>query len=157
MRFLRFALLLLTLCTALHAAPNVLLIISDDQGYGDCGFTGNKIARTPHLDALAAQSARMTNFIAAPACSPTRVAIATGRDHLLVGTWGVGTRGHIWPDEKGLGELFHEGGYATGHFGKWGEGWLPDRTGGSSPQDRRPGGSAADRRVRPEFASMLRA
>lgn len=110
----------------LAAQPNVLLIISDDQGYGDCGFTGSKIARTPQLDALAAESARMTNFISAPACSPTRVAIATGRDHLLAGTWGVGTRGHIWPDEKGLGEFFHEAGYSTAHIGKWGEGWLPD-------------------------------
>ena len=54
--------------------PNVLLIISDDQGFGDFGFNGNKLVRTPHLDRLAGEAAVFRNFVVAPACSPTRAA-----------------------------------------------------------------------------------
>ncbi|MBM3861462.1 MAG: arylsulfatase, partial [Verrucomicrobia bacterium] len=81
------AVLLLIPLAMLHAAdkPNVLVIISDDQGYGDFGFIGNKLVRTPHLDRLAAESAVFRNFVVAAACSPTRAALFTGRDHLLTG------------------------------------------------------------------------
>ena len=81
--------LLLAACClglALQAAPpNVLLIISDDQGFGDFGFNGNQLVRTPQLDRLAGESAVYRNFTVAAACSPTRAAVYTGRDHLLTG------------------------------------------------------------------------
>ena len=59
------------------APPNVLLIVSDDQGYGDFGFNGNPRVRTPTLDRLASESAVFRNFVVAPACSPTRSAPTT--------------------------------------------------------------------------------
>ena len=65
--------------------PNVLLIISDDQGYGDFGFTGNDLVQTPNLDRLAKEGAFYPNFVVAPACSPTRSSLLTGRNHLDVG------------------------------------------------------------------------
>jgi len=98
--------------------PNVLLIISDDQGYGDFGFTGNKVVKTPHLDRLASESAVLRNFVVAPACSPTRASLLTGRQHLLTGTWGVGTRANMLRDEVRMPRFFQSAGYATGFFGK---------------------------------------
>jgi len=98
--------------------PNVLLIVSDDQGYGDFGFTGNKVVQTPHLDRLAAESAVLRNFVVAPACSPTRASLLTGRQHLLTGTWGVGARANMLRDEVRMPRFFQAAGYATGFFGK---------------------------------------
>src|SRR5262245_2188385 len=59
--------------------PNVVLVISDDQGYGDLGFHGNRRIRTPILDALAGRSARLSRFYVSPVCSPTRASLMTGR------------------------------------------------------------------------------
>ena len=59
--------------------PNVILIITDDQGYGDLGATGNPVIRTPHLDAMAERSAQMTTFYVSPVCAPTRASLMTGR------------------------------------------------------------------------------
>lgn len=98
--------------------PNVLLIISDDQGFGDFGFTGNKLVRTPVLDRLASESAVYKNFLVAPACSPTRAALFTGRDHLLTGTWGVGPRAGLREDETRMPAFFKAAGYKTLHVGK---------------------------------------
>jgi arylsulfatase A-like enzyme len=98
--------------------PNVLLIISDDQGYGDFGFNGNKLVRTPNLDRLAAESAVFRNFTVAAACSPTRAAVFTGRDHLLTGVWGVPTRANLRPDEARMPAFFKAAGYRTLHVGK---------------------------------------
>ena len=67
----------LTLADAIR--PNVILIMTDDQGYGDFGFTGNPVIKTPHLDALASRSALMTQFYVAPVCAPTRASLMTGR------------------------------------------------------------------------------
>ena len=64
---------------AQETRPNVVLIMTDDQGYGDLGATGNPVIRTPHLDALAAGSASMLSFYVSPVCSPTRAALMTGR------------------------------------------------------------------------------
>ncbi len=58
--------------------PNIVLIFADDQGYGDLGHTGNAVIKTPHLDALAAQSSQLTDYHVAPTCSPTRAASLTG-------------------------------------------------------------------------------
>lgn len=87
------------LAAAPSATPNVLLIISDDQGFGDFGFTGNGLVQTPNLDRLAGGSAVYRNFCVAAACSPTRAALFTGRDHLLTGVWGVGDRAGLRDDE----------------------------------------------------------
>lgn len=86
--------------------PNVLLIISDDQGFGDFGFNGNKLVRTPHLDRLAGEAAVFRNFVVAPACSPTRAALFTGRDHLLTGVWGVPPRANLREDETRMPAFF---------------------------------------------------
>lgn len=114
--------LLVAVCcwgSALQAAPpNVLLIISDDQGFGDFGFNGNKLVRTPQLDRLAGESAVYRNFSVAAACSPTRAAVFTGRDHLLTGVWGVPMRANLRPDETRIPAFFKAAGYRTLHVGK---------------------------------------
>jgi arylsulfatase A-like enzyme len=107
--------------------PNFLVIMSDDQGLGDIGYTGNKYAQTPVLDKLASRSAVFTNFVAACACTPSRASFLTGRNYSSTGVWGVGPRGYINRDETFLPEYLRRAGYHTAHFGKWGEGWTPDQ------------------------------
>ena len=60
------------------AKPNIVLIVTDDQGYGDLGFTGNPVIKTPHIDQLASESSQLTDYHVAPTCSPTRSALLTG-------------------------------------------------------------------------------
>lgn len=103
---------------AAESKPNVLLIIADDQGYGDFGFNGNKLVKTPRLDRLAGESAVFRNFVVAAACSPTRAALWTGRDHLLTGVWGVPPRANLRDDEVRMPAFFKAGGYRTLHVGK---------------------------------------
>lgn len=98
--------------------PNVLVIIADDQGYGDFGFMGNHVVQTPNIDRLASQSAVFKNFVVAPACSPTRSSFLTGRNHLSAGVWGVGSRGYMLRDETIMPKFFQASGYGTGYFGK---------------------------------------
>lgn len=98
--------------------PNVLVIITDDQGFGDFGFTGNKIVQTPNMDRLAKESARFDNFIVAAACSPTRSAFMTGRNHMKTGVWGVGPRNVQLSDEVIMPQFFKAAGYKTGYIGK---------------------------------------
>ncbi len=100
--------------------PNIVLVITDDQGYGDFGFTGNPILRTPHLDELASESIQVNPFYVSPVCAPTRASLMTGRYNYrtrVVDTW-VG-RAMMEPDEITVAELLREAGYATGIFGKW--------------------------------------
>jgi arylsulfatase A-like enzyme len=100
--------------------PNVLLVLTDDQGYGDLGFHGNPRIRTPHLDAFARQSAQMQSFHVCPVCSPTRAGLMTGRYNYRTGV--VDTylgRSLMHPDEVTLAEMFAAAGYRTGIFGKW--------------------------------------
>ncbi len=73
--------------SALAAAPNVILIMTDDQGYGDLACHGNKILKTPALDRLHADSVRLTNYHVDPTCSPTRSALLTGRYSTRTGVW----------------------------------------------------------------------
>ena len=65
--------------------PNVIIIITDDQGYGDLGFTGNPHVKTPNLDAFAKESIRFNNFYVSPVCAPTRASLMTGRYSLRTG------------------------------------------------------------------------
>jgi arylsulfatase A-like enzyme len=100
--------------------PNVLLLITDDQGHGDLGCHGNPIIRTPHLDRLAQQGVQLTSFYVMPVCSPTRACLLTGRYNYRTGV--VDTflgRSLMHPDEVTLAELLGAAGYRTGIFGKW--------------------------------------
>ncbi len=100
--------------------PNVVLIMTDDQGWGDVGIHGNKQLDTPHLDRLARDGVRLNHFYVSPVCAPTRASLLTGRYHERTGVFGV-TRGeeNMYTDEVTLAEVFKAAGYATGCFGKW--------------------------------------
>ena len=102
------------------AQPNIVLVMTDDQGYGDFGFTGNPVLRTPHLDALAAQSATVERFYVSPVCTPTRASLMTGRYNYR--TRAIDTyigRAMMEPEEVTVAEMLRDAGYATGIFGKW--------------------------------------
>jgi arylsulfatase A-like enzyme len=102
------------------APPNVLVILSDDQGWGDLSLHGNADVRTPNLDALATAGARFERFFVQPVCSPTRAEFLTGRYHPRTGVRGVTTGGErLNLDETTLADCFKAAGYATGCFGKW--------------------------------------
>lgn len=100
--------------------PNVVLVITDDQGYGDLGCHGNPVLKTPHLDALYRQSIRLTDYHVSPTCSPTRAALQTGRWSNRTGVWHtIMGRSILRDDEVTMGQVFADAGYATGLFGKW--------------------------------------
>jgi arylsulfatase A len=100
--------------------PNVLLILTDDQGYGDLSLHGNPHLRTPNLDQLARQGTEFTRFYVSPVCAPTRASLLTGRYNLRCGVWGV-THGKetMRPGETTLAETLREAGYRTALIGKW--------------------------------------
>jgi arylsulfatase A-like enzyme len=105
---------------AIAAPPNVVLIMTDDQGYGDLACHGNPIIKTPNLDALHAQSMRFTDFHSMPFCTPTRAALMTGRNASRTGAWRTSSgRSMMHRDEVTMAEVFRDNGYATGIFGKW--------------------------------------
>ena len=103
--------------------PNVIFILTDDQGYGDLGSYGAKDIATPHLDQLAANGARFTSYYATqPVCSASRASILTGCYPDRIGihnALGPGAKVGLHPDEETLAELLKQKGYATGIFGKW--------------------------------------
>ena len=100
--------------------PNVLVIITDDQGYGDLSCHGNTMLPTPNLDRLASESLRMTNFHVEPTCAETRSALMTGRYPISVGVWHtIMGRSLLDAEAVSLPELFRAAGYRTGMFGKW--------------------------------------
>jgi len=100
--------------------PNVLLILTDDQGYGDLSRTGNEMLHTPNIDALAADGAALNQFFVQPLCAPTRSEILTGRYFPFTGVSGVSKGAErVDLDETFISELFQREGYATGCFGKW--------------------------------------
>ena len=118
--FLLISLLALT-PAALHARkPNVIVILTDDQGWGDLSLNGNTNLQTPRIDALARAGARFDRFYVCPVCSPTRAEFLTGRYHPrsgVVSTSAGGERADL--DEMMIGQTFQAAGYATGAFGKW--------------------------------------
>jgi len=106
--------------TAPQVRPNILLIMTDDQGYGDLGVHGNPKIKTPHIDQLARESVRLKNFYVSPVCAPTRASLLTGRYNFRTGV--VDTylgRAMMHPDEVTLAEILAGAGYRTGIFGKW--------------------------------------
>ncbi|MBD3675471.1 MAG: arylsulfatase [Planctomycetaceae bacterium] len=121
-RLLRSLCLVLFFAPALTAAerPNVILIMTDDQGYGDLACHGNQQIKTPHIDKLHSDSVRLTDYHVDPTCSPTRSALMTGRYSTRTGVWHtIMGRSIMHKDEVTLGDVFSEGGYTTGCFGKW--------------------------------------
>ncbi|MFM8617457.1 MAG: sulfatase-like hydrolase/transferase [Opitutaceae bacterium] len=126
MRLPSFLLALLTATAALGAAPrapNIVIFLADDLGWGDLGVQGHPVIKTPNLDAFAQQGARLTQCYAASAvCSPSRSAILTGRTPYRNGvfTWiPEGRDVHLRTSELALPRLLRERGYATCHVGKW--------------------------------------
>ena len=106
--------------TAAASPPNIVLVMTDDQGYGDFGFTGNPVIRTPNLDAMAAESARLSRFHVSPVCTPTRASLMTGRHAQRTRAFDTfGGRAQMDTDEVTIAEILHDAGYATGIFGKW--------------------------------------
>jgi arylsulfatase A-like enzyme len=100
--------------------PNIILIITDDQGYGDLGLHGNPIIQTPTLDSLGLNSTRLTNFYVSPVCAPTRSSLMTGRYSLRTGVFDTYNGGAIMSDkETTIAEYLKMAGYRTGIFGKW--------------------------------------
>ena len=102
------------------ARPNIILVITDDQGYGPLGRHGNSWLRTPHLDALHDTSVRFTRFLVSPTCAPTRSALMTGRHPLKNGiTHTINERERMVLDAVTLPQLLKPAGYRSGIFGKW--------------------------------------
>ncbi len=106
------------LITQAKELPNIVLVMADDHGYGDTGFTGHPFVKTPHLDAMAKTGVVFNRFYAsAPVCSPTRASVMTGRHHFRAN---VPNHGHYMrPHETTIAEALKSVGYVTGHFGKW--------------------------------------
>lgn len=100
--------------------PNIILLMTDDQGYGDLGCHGNPILKTPYLDQFHAESVRFTDFHVSAFCTPTRAALMTGNYPGYTGAYRTSAgRTMMHPDEKTIADLFGENGYVTGMIGKW--------------------------------------
>jgi arylsulfatase B len=117
-------LILLSLFTSvfglLAKSPNIVIVITDDQGYGDLGCIGNPVIKTPHTDKLANESVWLTDYHVAPTCSPTRAALMSGHWTNRTGVWHtIMGRSMLRAREGTLGQFFKENGYETGMFGKW--------------------------------------
>ncbi len=100
--------------------PNIILIMTDDQGWAQLGSHGDPVLQTPRLDTMAAESVEMTRFYVSPVCAPTRAALMTGRYNYRTGV--VDTylgRAMMAPDELTIAEMLGASGYRTGIFGKW--------------------------------------
>ena len=109
---------ILTVQAAYAEQPNVILVITDDQGYGDLSCHGNPILKTPALDKLYSESIRLTDFHVTATCAPTRGALMSGHFTNRAGPWHtIMGRSMLFVGEKTLGEVFADNGYATGMFG----------------------------------------
>lgn len=100
--------------------PNIVIILADDQGWGDLSMNGNKNIRTPNIDRLARQGAQFSRFYVAPLCAPTRAGLLTGRYHYRTGVYGVSRNQEFMNlNEVTMADIFRAAGYRTGIFGKW--------------------------------------
>ena len=119
MRLLSFFLLLfLTQAKAAQKQTNFVLVMADDQGWGQTGYYEHPVLKTPHLDEMASKGLRFDRFYAGgPVCSPTRATVLTGRTHDRTGVFDHGYA--LRKQEKTLPQAMKKAGYATGHFGKW--------------------------------------
>lgn len=114
--------------------PNIVFILTDDQGYGDLACHGNPVLQTPNLDRLHAQAARFTDFMVSPTCAPTRAALMTGRHEFRNGvTHTIYERERLTLHATTIAQILKRAGYRTGIFGKWHLGdeapYRPDRRG----------------------------
>ena len=100
--------------------PNIIIIMTDDQGWGDLSINGNTNLNTPNIDGLAHEGVQFRNFYVSPVSSPTRAELLTGRYHPRSGVFSTSEGGErMNTDETTIAEIFKEAGYATGVFGKW--------------------------------------
>ena len=100
--------------------PNIIFVLTDDQGYGDLSCTGNPFLKTPMLDRLHSESVRLSDFHVAPMCTPTRGELMTGYDALRNGaTFVCMGRSLLRTDLPTMADILAANGYHTGHFGKW--------------------------------------
>ena len=107
-------------CQQTPMQPNIIIIMADDQGWGDLSYHGNKDISTPNLDALALGGASFENFYVSPVCSPTRAALLTGRYHFRSGVYGTSAGGErLNLGEQTIAEVFKQNGYKTALYGKW--------------------------------------
>lgn len=113
--------------------PNIVLVMTDDQGMGDLSCMGNQVVRTPHIDRFHERAVRFTDFQVSPTCAPTRAALMSGRPPFMVGvSHTILQRERLAPDVHTLPQALRSAGYATGLFGKWHLGDEEDRL----PQNR---------------------
>ncbi|SMG08150.1 arylsulfatase [Arenibacter troitsensis] len=106
--------------------PNIVLILADDQGWGDLGITGNTNLATPNIDAMAKNGVMFDHFYVSPVCSPTRAELLTGRYFPRVGVYSTSSGGErLNLDETTIAEVFRKAGYATAAYGKWHNGMQP--------------------------------
>lgn len=125
MNILRSVLIIFIVSSICHYAegqineqrPNFIIVMTDDQGYGDVGYMGNDLIKTPNLDNLSETGLRLDRFYTAPVCSPTRASVLTGRYPTRSGvfSWGHALR----PQEESIANVLKNAGYQTGFFGKW--------------------------------------
>lgn len=114
-----FVMLISIALRAQSEQPNIVLIMADDLGYGDTGFNGNKIIKTPNLDALSKKGMVLKHFYSGNSvCSPTRATFLTGRHHDRMGIYTANV-GSLPKQEITIASMLKEKGYTTGHFGKW--------------------------------------
>ena len=121
---LSFSLLIILCLWSCHIqkgnSPNVILILTDDQGWGDLSGNGNLDLSTPHIDKLARTGTRFDRFFVSPVCSPTRAEILTGRHHVRGGVYSTSKGGErLDVDEETIAEVFKSAGYQTAAYGKW--------------------------------------
>ena len=122
MKFLLFFILIISFYSCKEnekrKKPNIILVMTDDQGWGQTGYYNHPLLDTPNLDAMAKNGIRFDRFYAgAPVCSPTRASVLTGRSNDRTGVFNHGYA--LRNQEKTITQALKKNGYATGHFGKW--------------------------------------
>ena len=120
MHICKSVIILLTSTVAIVAKPNVIVVMTDDQGYPELSVHGNPILKSPHLDRLHSQSLRLEDYHVSPMCTPTRGQLMTGLDPARNGAINVSSgRALLRPEVPTMANFFGNAGYATGIFGKW--------------------------------------